>query len=793
MLQRFHYPILMVLVWLLMSCSDAAKESAITSDAIQLTSPAHNSKIFQTDLNLIWSDPAASQFGYRIQIARDEAFSNVVFDDQLSALTAQYTVDSAIPVQELYWRVSRIEDNNTLGEWTSSFKVTVVLNSVGLSSPIQSQNINTTAPLFQWQPNEFAQRYLFRLYSDSGLTQLVYSTEVTTNQVSLPPSNQLPESASQAYYWQVVPIIDGVHGVTSDTETFIVDTVAPAMVTLNQSSGDYNIASQFDTVSIASALENNARVLYTFSDDGTEPADPNLSNAQEFNLSTGLGGVNLNGTTIIKLAQVDAADNISEINRYEYRLDTTPPGSISADKDSGQYNIQTGFNQIVITGIEPGGSAWVERSNNDAPPADPTAQSPSVDSVSNTISNIDQNGITKFKILPVDAFGNPGQLVEVNYDLDTTAPVIDSILLNSGIPTTYQESISLSIRATDSSDFVEYQVINSSSTTSGNWYPFRTTVYHNSDLLVNTNNAQISLEVRVKDGHGNLSAPITGNLTLQRTLVTDNISTSATWTAENSPYLIRSNFQIAPNSVLTINDNTEIYVDQASSETNIEIAGALVFNSFAQFARIYLLGSSLVLNFTNPDPSSSSIRHVAFFGTNSLVVFNAGQTTSPFIIQTAEFISTRVSFTATNVQLENGVRFYDSQIDANTITLYGVVLDTSILVALNIDMLGSSVLGDSHINCLTCNIIQVDFLGMGFGNPLYVRDTLYMETSRFSDYADAILIDFNNTSSTIISSEFTNIQFFYVNNMSSVPVAITGGVFDDNLNAKIQGPFNHTP
>lgn len=152
---------------------------------------------------------------YRLQLARDDAFSKIVYDQ---------TVDSAdrnegshtVPLEAgvYYWRVASIvikDDITRQGPFGDAKKVEVLKNQMPPEAVVDEKNIH-----FFWSGSA-GQHFTFQIADTPAFDKLISSVDTTVPQVTLPP----PEAGE--YYARVRSVdADGFVGTFSPAQKFVV-------------------------------------------------------------------------------------------------------------------------------------------------------------------------------------------------------------------------------------------------------------------------------------------------------------------------------------------------------------------------------------------------------------------------------------------------------------------------------------------------------------------------------------------------------------------------------------------
>ena len=353
----------------------------------------------------------------------------------------------------------------------------------------------------------------------SGSTSDVEDNQVITLTINGVTTTTAVNDSSFATTADLSTIGDGTYPVTANvadaagnpadqaTSNFEIDTTPPAQaVTLDSiqlstdsgsSASDFITNQATQTIGATlSAILGTGDALYASVDGGTTWQQVDSANINGTGISW--SATLLNGSSSIQFQVADSADNNGTIVTKDYTLDTTPPeqtiSDIDISDDSGALNDDFLTNNPTQTitatlrgplesgdtlhGSVDSGSKW----------EDITA------SVSGTA--ITWNSVTlssgSIQLKVVDAAGNDGDVAELAYILDTTAPTIDT----TGTDSTVDEGSSATLNASgsDSSGIASYawaQVQSSS---------------NDASEVVSTDDNYVSLNV-ANDGTATFTAP----------------------------------------------------------------------------------------------------------------------------------------------------------------------------------------------------------------------------------------------------------------------------------------------
>ncbi len=157
--------------------------------------------------------------------------------------------------------------------------------------------------------------------------------------------------------------------------------------------------------------------------------------------------------------------------------------------------------------------------------------------------------------------------------VDTTSPVISSVVINSGANTTDNKKITLNITAADEGSGLEKIMV-----TYDNNFDRATRCYDYSSIFnweLPAENGTYTVYVKVVDRSGNVSESSSASIKLtdQKTEVSGVLSgDKLTWTVDKSPYLVTGSVMVEEGSTLTINPGVDV---QFAGYYGITVEGTL--------------------------------------------------------------------------------------------------------------------------------------------------------------------------------------------------------------------------
>ncbi len=195
-------------------------------------------------------DAVVGATDYRLQVATDNLFNSVVYDQNLGNVTSQ-SVSLNVGTQ-YFWRVLDDVSNTFSGEF--SFTTYYIPGNVTLLSPVDGSFNNPIGVTFTWNAATNADDYLVEVADDNGFTNIVYTNaSVTDTTVFVSGLNYYTQ-----YYWRVTAQNSFASGVPS-TASFTTVIAPPVLVAPVNGASNQSIVPLFDWNSVAGA----APVTYT--------------------------------------------------------------------------------------------------------------------------------------------------------------------------------------------------------------------------------------------------------------------------------------------------------------------------------------------------------------------------------------------------------------------------------------------------------------------------------------------------------------------------------------------------
>jgi len=217
-----------------------------TSNPIDLLTPAPNAQVADT-VTFTWRDwlatnldtpgvdletgvnPQIEAWRYRIQVATDPGFQNLV-DDRPDLDQMTYTAyDRAYPEGPLYWRVLPYDGSGNPLAWSEPRMLDKQSPAPVQSLPADGATTTQTDP-FRWQPRAYADHYDIEVYrnNDDSVSNRIIQT--WTKLVAFTPASPLAASPTP-YLWRVRSVnASNLPGPWSPLRSFRVKTTAPTQL-----------------------------------------------------------------------------------------------------------------------------------------------------------------------------------------------------------------------------------------------------------------------------------------------------------------------------------------------------------------------------------------------------------------------------------------------------------------------------------------------------------------------------------------------------------------------------------
>lgn len=166
-----------------------------------------------------WKPATRTKF-YQLQVARDEAFSSILFNkNHIDSTRFQLTITLDY-LTEYYWRVRGLNESEA-GIWSAPLSFTTIISppqKVELFSPEHESETVSTQPSFVWSSSDKAENYNIRLGRDEDFEEVFFDTTISVPDTSFTYERHLqPETP---VYWQVKALNIGGESEWSEGFTF---------------------------------------------------------------------------------------------------------------------------------------------------------------------------------------------------------------------------------------------------------------------------------------------------------------------------------------------------------------------------------------------------------------------------------------------------------------------------------------------------------------------------------------------------------------------------------------------
>ncbi len=191
-------------------------KSAPTPGIPSLVSPANG--ILTTTLQpvLDWKDSVPAAHHYQVQIATNNTFTSLVFNE-VNILTSTFTPASELlPGKLYYWRVKAFNILGASSNWSAVRNFKTPLAQPNLVSPVNASSLLTDRPDLDWDNVDGATSYILQISPSSSFGTLLVNISVNDSEYSLP--KDLPQK--KLLYWRIRAKTSVVAGPWSEKWTF---------------------------------------------------------------------------------------------------------------------------------------------------------------------------------------------------------------------------------------------------------------------------------------------------------------------------------------------------------------------------------------------------------------------------------------------------------------------------------------------------------------------------------------------------------------------------------------------
>ena len=206
-------------------------------------------------------------------------------------------------------------------------------------------------------------------------------------------------------------------------------------------------------------------------------------------------------------------------------------------------------------------------------------------------------------VTPVDVNGGIGSASSTwDFTLDTSAPT-GSVVINDDDEKTSEESVNLTISASDQHNVTQMYISKDGSFTDGSWENYAISKVVEFSEYANTENVTLSIFIKFRDSLGNESNIYTDAIELVRKFVSGTYWSDVTWTKNETPHILTGNVQIPNGVTLTIEPGVEVYYP---NQFQILVKGGTIVANGTEAEQIIL----------NQDLSINNVTMILFESTN---------------------------------------------------------------------------------------------------------------------------------------------------------------------------------
>ena len=145
-------------------------------EAPEPQSPADGATNIELPAQLEWDESPGAE-SYQVQVAGDDEFDQIVYDEQTSELSAEVT--GLEHDQTYYWRI-RGENEQGAGVWSDTWNFTTIVDipdAPELTNPVDGAMDQPTEVELDWQTTEDAEFYQVQVAMDESFTDIIDEAE----------------------------------------------------------------------------------------------------------------------------------------------------------------------------------------------------------------------------------------------------------------------------------------------------------------------------------------------------------------------------------------------------------------------------------------------------------------------------------------------------------------------------------------------------------------------------------------------------------------------------------------
>lgn len=190
---------------------------------VSLLSPSNELECVPINSKFEWT-PVTGASSYRLQIAKDAAFTNLVVN-KTDIMTTFTNADVPDELTNYYWRV-RADDGGNYGKWpNTTFMFKSTIHKPGMTTPKQDATGVQRVSTLRWQQTKPDAEYTVQVASDENFSNLIVNEDELTGltlDISLNGFNT-------TYYWRVKSLYLTCPSTWSDTWKFKTALPPPAL------------------------------------------------------------------------------------------------------------------------------------------------------------------------------------------------------------------------------------------------------------------------------------------------------------------------------------------------------------------------------------------------------------------------------------------------------------------------------------------------------------------------------------------------------------------------------------
>ncbi|PCJ52707.1 MAG: hypothetical protein COA79_23315 [Planctomycetota bacterium] len=722
-----------------------------------------------------WTDSNLPDAKYHFQVASDSNFKTII-DERNNLTDSEYTILETLDNNATYyWRVF-VQDNGNEYIWDGYKTFTVDLGIISLINPIGE--IVNTKPVLDWSDCELRDAtYHLQLASDDSFTNIVEDVYDLSSSTYSSLSSTL--NTSDTYYWRV-SVVDENRIEGNWTEPYIFTVDFGIISLLNPSGVIINTKPDLDWSD--SDLSN---VTYNFqlsTDDSFTNIVEDVYDLSSSTYSSLSSALNTSDTYYWRVSVVDE-------NRIEGNW--TEPYIFTVDLNSVTLNSPTNMlytNEMTPTfkwEASPNAASYNLIISTSSNLSNPLVEVTEINEIFFSLNTpLDSTDSTNYfwAVTPVDANGVSGTLSDTwSFILDTTPPT-GSILINNGEENTSNETVQLTISATDTNSVLQMYISKDGSFTDGVWEDYSTSSQIAFTDNASEENATLIAYAKFKDTLGNISSAFSDEIQLSRNFKSGVISSDETWHKADSPFIINGDVGVASGATLTIEPSVTIkYV----GSHGILIKGTLIANGtivdkivFTTYIPEVLVNLSM-LKFEGTNLSNSQLSNIKMeYAKEAIRVGDESE-----LIQAP--IKNNGTLTVTNIDLLNAGVTTDGYSTSAKLVLNNATIDSSLVLGTYPRSepieINNSVITNSTVKSDSYNK-GIDIYNSNLSNSHLIigccNATIHLEKSTFSTgtIREELNVTPVNGPIEIIDCELVNVSI----DLSSATATISDSIFTYN-------------